>query len=163
MTADALGLSHDRQLTVTGGLGFAGAAVGNTVGQSIAAMTHLVRAGGIGLVHGNGGVATKHSFGLYSAQPPAAAFALLDCQAQVEHRRRTTVATDWAGACIVEAATVVHDRNGQAHTLAAVLSPDGARGWARSNDGALMQTAITDGLARRHAHRSVDGTLHIGA
>ena len=94
---------------------------------------------------------------------PPTSFALLDCQPQVEHRRRTTVATDWAGACTVEAATVVHDRNGRAHTLAAVLSPDGARGWARSNDGALMQTAITDGLAGRHAHRSVDGTLHIDA
>lgn len=162
MTCDALGLSQDRQLTVTGGLGFAGAAVGNAAGQSIAAMVQLVRAGGIGLVHGNGGVATKHSFGLYSAEPMTdSAFALIDCSPQVEHRRRMAAATDWSGVCTVEAATVVHDRNGPTHALTAVLTPDGARGWARSTDPVVMQAIGTEGLAGRSAHRTSDGTLHI--
>jgi acetyl-CoA C-acetyltransferase len=160
MTCDALGIATDRQLTVTGGLGFAGAAVGNAAGQSIAAMVALVREGGIGLVHGNGGVATKHSFGLYAASAPAPKpFALIDCQAQVDHRRRESAAADWAGACIVEAATVVHDRNGPTHALAAVLTSDGARGWARSTDTAVMEVASTDGLAGRPAARTGDGTL----
>ena len=161
MTCDALGLSHQRQLTVTGGLGFAGAAVGNAAGQSIAAMVHLVRAGGIGLVHGNGGVATKHSFGLYSARPPARRFASIDCQPQVEHHRRAGAATDWNGACVIEATTVVHDRNGPTHALAAVLTPLGARGWARSTDPTLMDAVAARGLAGSRAHRTADGTLRV--
>ena len=161
MTCDALGLSHDRQLTVTGGLGFAGAAVGNAAGHSIAAMVPLVRSGGIGLVHGNGGVATKHSFGLYSAQPPAGRqFTSIDCQAQVEHHQRAGAAVDWVGACVIEAATVVHDRNGPTHALASVLTGDGARGWARSTDPELMEAVATHGLAGSNAHRTADGTLH---
>jgi acetyl-CoA C-acetyltransferase len=162
MTCDALGLAHDRQLTVTGGLGFAGAAVGNAAGQSIAAMVPLVRSGGIGLVHGNGGVATKHSFGLYSAQPPAGRqFASIDCQAHVEHHQRAGAAVDWVGACVIEASTVVHDRNGPTHALAAVLTADGARSWARSTDPALMEAVATRGLAGGNAHRTADGTLHV--
>ncbi len=164
MTCDALGMSHHRRLTVTGGLGFAGAAVGNAAGQSIAAMVPLVRAGGVGLVHGNGGVATKHSFGLYAASPPATnPYALIDCQPQVEHRRRDAVAADWSGACTVEAATVVHDRNGPTHVLTAVLTSDGARGWARTTDPAVMDITSTEGLAGRLAHRTADGTLEIEA
>jgi acetyl-CoA C-acetyltransferase len=162
MTCDALNLSLDRPLSVTGGLGFAGAAVGNAAGQSIAAMVSLVRAGGIGLVHGNGGVATKHSFALYAAEAPAArAFALIDSQPDVEHRRRAAASNSWAGACTIEAATVVHDRNGPTHVLAAVLTPDGARGWARSTDAAVMDAVSADGVAGRPATRTVAGALHV--
>jgi acetyl-CoA C-acetyltransferase len=46
MAAAALGISTDRPLTVTGGLGFAGAPLGNAAGQSIAAMVARVRTGG---------------------------------------------------------------------------------------------------------------------
>jgi acetyl-CoA C-acetyltransferase len=59
MSARALGFDIERPLTVTGGLGFAGAPVGNATGQSIAAMIPLLRAGGWGVVHGNGGNATN--------------------------------------------------------------------------------------------------------
>lgn len=113
---------------------------------------------------GNGGVATKHSFGLYAASPPATnPYALIDCQPQVEHRRRDAVAADWSGACTVEAATVVHDRNGPTHVLTAVLTSDGARGWARTTDPAVIDITSTDGLAGRLAHRTADGTMEIEA
>jgi len=46
MSTAALGLSLDRPLTLTGGLGFAGAPIANSVGQQLAAMVPALRGGG---------------------------------------------------------------------------------------------------------------------
>ena len=158
MSAAALGLDTERPLTLTGGLGFAGAAIGNAVGHSIAAMVSRAREGGYGLVHGNGGNATKHSFAVYSNEPPKA-FARLDCQAMVEHHERTELPEDWTGEASVEAATVVYDREGPSHVLAGVLSKEGARGWATSRDAHLIATATSDGISGLRCDRSREGEL----
>lgn len=160
MSSAALGLDPKRTLTVTGGLGFAGAAVGNAVGHSIAAMTAKVRGGGLGLVHGNGGQATKHSFAVYATEPPKS-FLNLDVQDQVDHQARTPMDETFAGSVSVEAATVVYGRDGQDHALCAVLNDVGQRGWARSNDGAVMQLVESEGLTTRQATRTADGQLHL--
>jgi acetyl-CoA C-acetyltransferase len=152
MAAAALGLAEDRPLTVTGGLGFAGAPVGNSTGHAIAAIVAKVRRGGVGLVHGNGGNATKHSVGIYSSSPPRR-FVREDVQARVDLRPRDTLDPGWEGPVTVEAATVVFDRQGPEHVLAAVRDDRGARGWAFSQDPELMAMAMTEGLADRRGHR----------
>src|SRR5262249_46328175 len=70
MSTAALDVDPNRPLSVIGGLGFAGSPVANSAGQSIAAMVPLLREGGYGLVHANGGHATKHAFGVYGSRPP---------------------------------------------------------------------------------------------
>jgi acetyl-CoA C-acetyltransferase len=148
MSARALGFDISRPLTVTGGLGFAGAPVGNAAGQSIAAIVPLVRNGGWGVVHGNGGYATKHAFGVYSNQPPAQ-FVVEDCQAGADLQPRQVLGGDWCGEATVEAATVVFDREGPTHVLASVR-PVGMlhelRGWWTSRDGEVIEQAMTSGL-----------------
>ncbi|MBV9872826.1 MAG: hypothetical protein JO214_19600, partial [Frankiaceae bacterium] len=109
MSAAALGFDLTRELTVTGGLGFAGAPVSNSSGQAIAAMVPLLRNGGWGFVHANGGNATKHGFGVYSAEPPNKPFARIEAQPS-DLRSRPGVGPDWDGGGDVEAATVVFDR-----------------------------------------------------
>jgi acetyl-CoA C-acetyltransferase len=150
MSAAALGLGtgvgDDRALTVTGGLGFAAAPVGNAVGHSIAAMVERVRSGGWGLVHGNGGNATKHSFAVYGATPPDD-FAFLDVQDRVDLGARATLASGRRGPAVIEAATVVYDRDGPSHVLAAVVDNAGARGWATCASADLCAEAETTGLA----------------
>jgi acetyl-CoA C-acetyltransferase len=158
MSAAALGLSTDRPLTVTGGLGFAGAPVGNATGQSIAAMVPLVRGGGLGLVHGNGGNATKHSFAVYANEPPER-FARIDCQDRVDLGERPAVPDGWAGKATLEAATVVYDRDGPSHVLAAVRADDGARGWATSRDDGVIAEAMATGLAGSTVARTTEGEL----
>ena len=71
--AQSLGLSLDRQLTRTGGLSFAGGPWNNYVMHAIATMVADLRGqpGERGLVWANGGYVTKHSFGVYSTEPPA--------------------------------------------------------------------------------------------
>lgn len=159
----------ERPLTVTGGLGFAGAAVGNAVGHAMAAMVDRVRGGGRGLIHGNGGVATKHSVGVYDTEPPADGFAWIDCQDRIDHGERPALAADREGPVTIEAATVVYDREGPAHVLAAVLDDAGARGWVKvpaagadgfGVDGAAVAAEVEQtGIAGRRAHRRADATF----
>jgi acetyl-CoA C-acetyltransferase len=145
MSAEALGLGTERPLTVTGGLGFAGAAIANSSGHAIAAMVPRLRDGGWGLVHANGGSATKHAFGVYSARPPRH-FRRLDCQGLADLRPRPTATAEWSGRGKVEAATVIFDRTGPSHLVAAVLTPSGARALVRSDDTDLILQAMSEGL-----------------
>jgi acetyl-CoA C-acetyltransferase len=145
MTARALGLDLARPLTITGGLGFAGAPMANSSGQAIAAMVPLLREGGWGLVHANGGIATKHAFGIYAARPPDR-FARIDAQPQARLDPRPAAGPGWSGDGAVEAATVGFDRDGPTHLVAAIRTPDGARAFVRSTDADLMATAMSGGL-----------------
>lgn len=131
MSAGALGLSLQRPLTVTGGLGFAAAPIANSSGHAIAAMVPLVREGGHGLIHANGGCATKHAFGIYSATPPAR-FRYLDCNDTVDHRARpkSEAGTDDEG--VEEASTVAHDRDGPSYAVTSRLSADGRRRFIKA-------------------------------
>ena len=160
MSADALGLDHDRPLTVTGGLGFAGAPVANASGQSIAAIVPLVRGGGVGFVHANGGFATKHAFGVYSNQPPQQ-FVRADCDDLVQHDARRPMDDGWTGKVTIEAATVVFDREGPSHVLAAGLTSAGERGWLTSTDADVIAEAMSAGLAGSVADRTADAELRM--
>ncbi len=157
LSAKALGLSLDRQLTVTGGLGFAAAPIGNAVGHSIAAMVQVLRGGGYGLVHGNGGNATKHSFGVYANVPPAS-FTMRDVQDEVDLQPRPVFAADATGPATVAAATVVYDREGPSHVSAAVDLPSGERGLVSSKDADLIAAVLTDGLTGTSVVLAGDGT-----
>jgi acetyl-CoA C-acetyltransferase len=157
MSAAVLGLDEGRQLSVTGGLGFAGAAISNAVGHSIAAMVPLVRSGGIALVHGNGGSATKHSFAVYSPEPPER-FARIDCQDRVELNERDPLPGDFVGDVVIDAATVRYDREGPTDVLAAVRANDGRRAWAFVADVGLIDEVQTSGIAGRAGQLS-SGTL----
>jgi len=159
VSAAALGLDEARQLTVTGGLGFAGAAIANAVGHSIAAMVPLVRSGGTALVHGNGGSATKHSFAVYASEP-ICEFARIDCQDRVPSTDRDLLPGDFAGDVAIDAATVRFDRDGPTDVLAVARADDGRRAWATSSETELIDEVMTRGIAGRSGRLDV-GTLSL--
>ena len=70
--AGALGFGLDRQLTVTGGMRFAGGPWNNYAMHGMAAMVDVLRAdpGALGLCGANGGYLSKLSLGIYSTTPP---------------------------------------------------------------------------------------------
>jgi acetyl-CoA C-acetyltransferase len=144
IAAAELGLGLERQLTVTGGMSFAGGPWNNYVTHSIATMAGVLRRdpGSVGLVSANGGYITKHSFGVYSTRPPAAGFRWENCQAQVDALPRRSAITDYTGAGALETCTVMHGRDGAEVALAAVLTPSGERTWARSEDPAVMDALM---------------------
>ncbi|MEA3056571.1 MAG: acetyl-CoA C-acetyltransferase, partial [Actinomycetota bacterium] len=84
--ATEIGFGLERQLTVTGGLTFAGGPWNNYVGHSIATMAGVVRndPGSYGFCSANGGYTTKHAMGVYSTTPPSNGFRWEDVQQEVD-------------------------------------------------------------------------------
>ena len=165
--AQSLGLALDRQLTRTGGLSFAGGPWNNYVMHAIATMMNDLRAapGANGFVWANGGLATKHAFGVYSTRPPAAGFRLATPQSEVDSlpRRRLAEGSDAAGQVTIEAYTVIHDRGGRPETaFAACLLADGRRAWGSSNDVALAAAMCDGEWVGRSATLDEEGALRIG-
>ena len=75
-----LGLGSERDVSLTGGLGFAGGPFNSYVLHSTATMMDRLRAapGTRGLVSSIGGFVNKHAFAIYSTEPPAEGFAHAD-------------------------------------------------------------------------------------
>jgi len=150
IAAAALGLSLERQLTVTGGLTFAGGPLNNYVGHSIATMVEVIRHnGGAGLVTANGGYATKHSLGIYHHEPPSRPFRDFDQQAEADLVPRVEADPAFIGSALIEAYTVMHDAEGPTHGVAALRTHTGARTWARLDDEDDIGTLLVEeGIGR---------------
>jgi acetyl-CoA C-acetyltransferase len=164
VAAKELGLGLDRDLTVTGGLCFAGGPGNNYVTHSIASMVEALRGepGTFGLVTAVGWYLTKHAVGVYSTSPPALGFRHAVPQAEVDALPRRDYTGDHEGAVTVESFTVMHERNGEpALAIVACLTPDGRRTWANSREPALLKAFTTDDLVGAAGHRSSDGTFEL--
>lgn len=142
VTARELGISPHRDLTITGGLSFAGGPWNNYVTHALATMLGVLRAepGSIGLVSGIGGYLTKHALGVYSTEPPAQGFRW---ESTHEHgdappAREVLAPSDRDAPHHgkIESWVVAFDREGAAETaFAAVVLDDGRRAWAHTSDG----------------------------
>jgi acetyl-CoA C-acetyltransferase len=163
IAARELGLGIDRQLTVTGGMSFAGGPWNNYVTHSIATMADVLRndPGAMGLVSANGGYITKHSFGIYSTRPPVAGYRWENCQATVDALPRRSAVIDHIGGATLESCTVMHGRDGAELALAAVLTPAGERTWARSDDTAVMAALMEREWVGEAVHVEDGGTLKL--
>ena len=143
-TASAMGLDTDRELTMTGGLGFMGAPLNFAAGQALIGMVRRLRddPGSIGLVQGNGGHATKHAFGVFSTTPPEEL--VLTRALEPEPDRVPRAADDATGPAVVEGITVEYDRDGASRAVAICRMDDGTgRLWATSTDPTVLEDAVT--------------------
>lgn len=162
VAAAELGLELDRRLTVTGGLSFAGGPWNNYVTHAIATMVEVLRdhPGSMGLCSANGGLLTKHAFGVYGTEPPASGFRYGRPQAEVDHAPRRELAEDHEGRVTVEAYTVMHDRDGAPqNALAACLLDDGRRAWGTTQDPDVMKAMTVEEWCGRAMTMRADGTL----
>jgi acetyl-CoA C-acetyltransferase len=142
-----LGLPLDRQLTVYGGLCFAGGPWNNPVGHAIASMVTVLRGdpGSTGLVTANGGNLQKQSYGIYSTTPPAQGFRTARPQSLIETDPTVDVARGYEGPATIETWTVMHERDGlPARAHLAFRTPDQRRGWAVSSDAGIMATLLAE-------------------
>ncbi len=148
--AQSLGVDLDaRQWSRTGGLPFCGGPWNNYPMHAIATMVGELREqpSARGLVWANGGYATKHAFGVYSATPPADGFHYEYPQDEIDAlpKRELAEGADAAGAVDIEAYSVMFSRDGEPETaLAACLLRDGRRAWGTSADPAIT-AAMCDG------------------
>lgn len=163
IAATELGLGTDRELTVTGGMGFAGGPWNNYATHGLATMVDRLREepGAIGLCTGNGGLTTKHALALLSTEPAAEPFRRLVPQDEVDAApHREVVGDDHEGPITVEAYTVMHGRDGAREVgFVAGLLDDGRRTWCSTNDANLLATLVAEECCGRPAHRRADGTV----
>jgi acetyl-CoA C-acetyltransferase len=152
--ADALGVAFDdpRRLTITGGLAYFGGPGNNYTMHAIATMVGRVRQdGGYALTNGLGWYITKHSVGVYGAEPPPDGFRRGDttaAQAAID-ASAIAVALEAEGGATVEASTVTYDRDG---------AVDGVPVFARLDDGRRVAAALhEDDLTPALAGRSLVG------
>ena len=165
VAARELGLGLDRQLTVTGGMTFAGGPWNNYTMHGIATMAGVLRedAGTLGLCTANGGYLTKHSFGVYSTAPPAAgAFRWRSTQAEVDAQPTRELDDAPDGPAEIETYTVMHGRDGEPEQgLAALRMPDGRRAWGVTNDAPTMAAMTVDEMIGRKATVTPEGVLSL--
>jgi len=162
--ADALGLDLDRQLTLTGGLSFAGGPWNNYVMHSIAAMVEALRAdpGSTGLVWANGGYLTKHAFGIYSTEPPAQGFQHRHPQDEIDALPSREVAPDFDGEATVETFTIMHGKDGQPEQgIVALLLDDGRRAWGTTDDADDVAMMAAEDVIGRRVRRSAEGRVRV--
>jgi acetyl-CoA C-acetyltransferase len=164
--AAEIGFGLDRQLTVTGGLSFAGGPWNDYVTHSIATMIGVLRAdpGSLGLITANGGFVTKHAFGVYGTEPPADGFRWEMPQDEIDASFTPTPVGSESdlGPVTVEAATVMHDRDGTPElAIAAVRTADGARTWATSRSPDVHEAFLTTEPVGLDATLTEDATLHL--
>jgi acetyl-CoA C-acetyltransferase len=156
IAAGELGLALDdpsRQLTVTGGLTFAGGPGNNYAGHAIATLVERLRSDGegFGLATATGWYVTKHAIGVYSARPPRRLFVDIDAGEQVDRPEPRRVSSEYSGAATVEAYTVPFGRDGTPEAaIISGIAPDGMRVLARSADHDVIDAVLhTDPLGRR--------------
>ncbi|MFE6860782.1 crotonase/enoyl-CoA hydratase family protein [Nocardia sp. NPDC057668] len=147
IAARELGLPAEdpaRPLSVTGGLTFGGGPGNNYGGHAVATLVQRLRAEpeAYGLATSLGWYLTKHALGVYSATPPARAYAHLT--PVIEHPPARRAVTGYSGPAVVEAYTLPYDRDGKPEAaIVSVLTESGDRILVRSTDTGTVH-AFTD-------------------
>lgn len=165
VAARELGLGLDRQLTVTGGMSFAGGPWNNYTMHGIATMLDVLRddPGSFGLCSANGGYLTKHAFGVYSTAPPTAgAYRWRSTQAEVDATPSRALDEAPDGPVTIETYTVMHGRDGEPEQgLAAVRTANDDRAWGVTTDPDTMVAMTKQELIGQPATIRPDGALTI--
>ncbi|MBB2949032.1 acetyl-CoA C-acetyltransferase [Actinoplanes lutulentus] len=146
IAAEELGLSLERQLTVTGGLTFAGGPGNNYSGHSIANLVPLLRSEpeAFGLANALGWYVTKHAVGVFSARPPAQLYADIDADVRMDRPPARKALESYAGPAVLEAFTVPYDRSGSpSAAVITAIAPDGSRVVRRVTDRALIDRLLS--------------------
>lgn len=164
VAANELGLppaDPSRPLTVTGGLTFAGGPWNNYVSHSIATMAERLVAnpGSRGLITANGGYLTKHSFGVYGAEPPTQEFRWEDVQSEVDAEPTRQLQVDFTGTGTVESWTTPVGRDGSAErAFLAVRTPEDGRTLARIVDVTEAAATMSQDIAGAKVQVHPDGS-----
>jgi acetyl-CoA C-acetyltransferase len=147
MARRTLGLGHDVQPTVTGGLTFFGAPLNTYMTHAACAMVRKLRNGAnLGLLYGQGGFVTKHyALVLSRARPSEPLSQDTSVQAEADRHRRAApdFVTEATGKGTVESFTVIYGRNGEVEHGVVMLR-------TQQNTRALARVPAQDGRTLAH-------------
>lgn len=128
--ATELGMSLDRDLTVTGGMPFAGGPLNNYVVQATCRMAQMLRdkPGARGLVSSVSGLLTKQGLGVWGSFAPERPFAQVDVTGELERSNPPVeVIPAYDGSATVVGYTVVYSRGERQRGVAMLDTPHGQR------------------------------------
>jgi acetyl-CoA C-acetyltransferase len=128
--------------------------------HSIATVAELLAAnpGRRALITANGGYLTKHSFGVYSTEPPTE-FRWENMQPEVEREPTRDAVVEWEGVGTVEAWTTPFDRAGQPEkAFVAVRTPDGSRALATITDPDSARATVVEDVGGAKVAVAADGS-----
>ena len=150
--AAEIGFDLARELTVTGGLTFAGGPFNSYVLHAIATMMDRLRAdpGSLGFVSSVGGYMTKVAAAVYGTEPAPSGF-VHECLDDVTEALPSRVCLEeYEGPAEVETYAVMPGRDGgEATLLFACRTPDDERAWATSQDADLVCAVSSEELLGR--------------
>ncbi|MCY3636482.1 MAG: acetyl-CoA acetyltransferase [bacterium] len=157
-----LGLDPDRDLTVTGGMTWAGGPLNNYVIQSAVKLAQVLRAdpGSTGLLTSISGMITKQGASVWSTEPPAQPFANLDVTdavaAELQPKSYRTGDNETAE---VVSYTVIWGREGPERAVAIGEFADGARTLLVSAVPAVMAAVVVEEFCGRSVTVGADGSF----
>lgn len=149
-----MGISPDRDFTITGGLTFAAGPLNCYCILPLARSVELLRAAPEqrALLTGNGGYFTKHSALVLSGEPAPNGFRSSHPQDEVDALPSRPTPTETVPTGVVEAYTVTFDREmGPERAILSILDDEGRRHWADSTDGDTMRELLTTDCCDRKA------------
>lgn len=150
--AAAVGLPLSRDLTLTGGMAFAGGPYNNYFLQSTCRAAELLREGKgrNALLSCVSGIVTKQAFGLWSIEEPTRPFVHADLTAQVARAMAVReLAMDFSGAARVAGYTVLYGRGQVPKAVVLVDTPSGLRAMASTEDTTLIASMEESELVNR--------------
>ena len=161
--ATEIGIPLDRDLTVTGGMPFAGGPLNNYVLQATARTALLLRerGQGAGLVTSVSGYLTKQGFGVWSMEP-GPGFGFADVTGEVAARSPARTVSELVdGPVTIRGCTVMYHEDRAVCAVAVVDQADGSRSVANSLDPAVMARVESEECCGRVA-RVESGQLILG-
>jgi len=159
-----IGLPVDRVPSITGGLTFFGGPFNSYTVHSVARVLELAREDtkGVGFVSGVGGYFTKHSFGVYSASPPANPYRFDSPQEEIDALPQRREDANFAGTAEIEMYSIKYAGDGSPeYSVASALTPEGQRTWIRSQDPDVAEAFEKHDLCGARASVSAGSLLSL--
>lgn len=154
-----MGVSPDRDFTITGGLTFAAGPLNCYCILPLTRSVELLRAAPDqrALLTGNGGYFTKHAALVLSAEPSPNGFRASHPQGEVDALPSRPTPTEPAAGGVLETYTVTFDRElAPERAILTVLDDAGGRHWAESTDADTMRELLDADSCDRKVE--LDGT-----
>ena len=157
-----MGIDLGRDLTVTGGMTWAGGPLNNYVIQAAVKLVHVLRAdpGSTGLLTSISGMITKQGASMWSSEPPAQQFANIDVTDEVAAKLQPQpYRTGENEQATVVSYTVIWGREGPERAVAIGEFADGARTLLVSAVPEVMAAAVVEEFCGRTITVAADGSF----
>lgn len=140
--AAGLGIPDGRDLTLTGGMNFAGGPYNNYFFQATARAAELLRAGAgrTALLSCVSGILTKQAVAIWSTAPGPIPFQSCDVSAEVARQQgRRDVLVNYSGPGTVAGCTVLYGRGSEPKAVVLIDTPGGQRSLATTADAQTVR------------------------